>query len=149
MEGTWLVVVAEVLLEPSALDGRRACRGRSALGGGIGSRDGVAGRLRTGVPDLSGTGVADGLEESGESARGGLRGLLGRDDDRGPGVEGAYEDVPLARPFALGDSAYPLATGRRGEAGGKGALPVGVGARSIRENASGGGLDAGEECSNG
>lgn len=42
-----------------------------------------------------------------------------------------------------------MATGRRGDAGGRGAPPVGVGARSIREKLSGGGLDAGEECSNG
>lgn len=146
IEGT--DVAAEERLAVSALEGSRAWRGRNALGGGMGSREGVLGRVRTGVPDLSGGTAVGGLDRSGESARGGLRGLLGREDDRALGVEGAYEETPLMRPFCFGESEYPLAAGRRGDAGGRGAPPVGVGARSIRVKLSGGGLDAGEECSN-
>lgn len=102
IEGTDLA--AEERLAVSALEGSRACRGRSALGGGIGSREGVLGRVRTGVPDLSGGTAVGGLDRSGESARGGLRGLLGREDDRAPGMEGAYEETPLMRPFCFGES---------------------------------------------
>ena len=92
IEGTWLdVVAADVRLDVSVFDGMRACRGRSALGGGSGSRgsrDGVDGRVRDGVAVRSGTADGAGLEKSGESARGGLRVRLTRDDERAEGVEG-------------------------------------------------------------
>lgn len=94
IEGTWLdVVVAEVLLDIDVstvtFEGCRACRGRSALGGGNWSREGVDGRGREGVETLS---IAIGggtLERSMSSAETGLRGRRALDVDReAPGVEG-------------------------------------------------------------
>ena len=59
-------------------------------------------------------------------------------------------DTPLILPFAYdtgGDASekpFVMAAVRRGVVGGRGAPFVGVGARSIRLKASGGGLDTGE-----
>lgn len=137
-------------LELSVLDGNRACRGRRALGGGNGSRDGVDGRVRTGVAARSGMTVGGGLEKSGESARGGLRGRRTLDDDRGVATPLETALVLPVLPFVYeGDaSEYPF-TARRGVEGGKGTPLVGVGARSILWNARGGGLAGVEECSDG
>ena len=78
------------------LDGNRACRGRIALGGGNGSRDGVDRWLRTGVAARSGTVLGAVFDRSGESARGGLRGRRAREAERGIGEEEV--DMPLVRP---------------------------------------------------
>ncbi len=83
------MVAADVRLDVSVFEGIRAWRGRSALGGGKGSRgsrEGVDGRVRDGVADRSGGADGAALEKSGESARGGLRGRLARDDERAEGV---------------------------------------------------------------
>lgn len=94
IEGTWLdVVAAEVLLDVEVstvtVEGSRACRGRSALGGGNWSREGVDGRGREGVETRSEVIVGGALEGSGDSARTGLRGRRALDVDReAPGVDG-------------------------------------------------------------